>query len=699
MRVNTVLFQGLIVASVCGSSITAFADDSVKVKPTQMVQGGVGLIQTPTARMWEEGGFAANYTDNGEYRFWSVNLQLFDWMQATARYTDVRTRLYSDVPSFSGDQTLKDKGLDVKFRLWKESYYLPDVSVGFRDFGGTGFFESEYVNMSKAVGPFDFHLGLGWGYMGRSDDFTNPFCEVKESFCTRPTGFSGRGGKIDYNEFFKGPVAIFGGVEYQTPWEPLTIKLEYEGNDYSEDRAGPLGQDTRFNIGAVYKWRDFDFSLNYQRGNTIGFGVTYQFNMNTIDQLKIKPPPRDLSQRDAPATIADVNKSRLYNDIHNRARFVLLDADLQEDKATFYGRQLAFRDTNEAAERVGRIIASEVPDSVETYHLIEVGVGGTLLETKIDAEGFIEAARNENLDSEVSDFITRENPSEEVSEAFEPSTESGFSINTNAFWTQTFGNPEEFYMYQAGLLVSSGYAFNRNFSVMGSARITLFDNFDKFTFLVDQDTSTLPRVRTRVREYVSENQIGLDTAFVSYQDKLSDNIFAQAYGGYLETMYAGIGGEVLYREVDSRIAYGFDLAYVKQRDPYNQFSFLDYDAITGHASVYWQPEFLPDTQLSISAGQFLAEDRGVNIDFAKRFDSGIVVGAFAAFTNVSSEEYGEGSFTKGFYISIPMDLFVLKPSKGRGLFPWVPISRDGGQLLRRPIKLMDLTESRAPFYN
>ncbi len=699
MRVNTLLLKGLISASLCSPAFMVYADSTTSVEPSQMVQGGVGLIQTPTARMWDEGGFAANYTDNGEYRFWSVNLQLFDWMQATARYTDVRTRLYSDVPSFSGSQTLKDKGLDVKFRLWKESYYLPDVSVGFRDFGGTGFFESEYVNVSKAVGPFDFHLGLGWGYMGRSNDFTNPFCEVRESFCTRPEGFSGRGGKIDYNEFFKGPVAIFGGIEYQTPWEPLTIKLEYEGNDYSQDRAGQLEQDTRLNIGAVYKWNNFDFSLNYQRGNTLGFGVTYRFNMNTISQLKIDEPPRSLVNRNVPETIDSVNKERLYNDINNEGGFALSDVSLQEDQAIFYGSQYAYRDRNEAAERVGRIIASELPDSVKTYHIIETSAGEPMVDTQIDAEEFISAARFESLENEPTEHFTRTSPSDEIIDEYSPAGGSGLFYSADFFWTQTFGSPEEFYLYQTGLVLSGGYAFNSKFAALGSVRVTLLDNFDKFTFLVDKERSPLPRVRTRVREYVSENTVGMDTAFLSYQSKLTENLFAQAYGGYLETMFAGVGGEFLYREVDSRVAFGVDLAYVKQRDPYDPFAFLDYDAITGHASVYWQPEFLPDTQLTVSAGQFLAEDKGVNIDFAKRFDSGIVVGAFAAFTNVSSEDYGEGSFTKGFYISIPMDLFVLKPSKGRGMFPWIPISRDGGQLLRRPIRLVDVTETRAPFYD
>jgi len=688
-------------ALVIGSALssTTLADTQLRVTPSQMVQGGNGLIQTPTARMREEGGMAINYTDNGEYRFWSVNIQLYDWMEATARYTDVRTRLYSQVDSFSGDQTLKDKGLDVKFRLWEESYYLPDISVGFRDFGGTGFFESEYVNASKSVGPFDFHLGVGWGYLGTADDITNPFCEVKDSFCERPGGFSGRGGKVDYDQFFKGTTAFFGGVEYQTPWEPLTLKLEFEGNDYSRDRAGRLEQDSRWNVGAVYRYKDFDFSLNYQRGNTIGFGVTYRFNMNTASQIKFDDDPRNLMGRNAPSDVKDVNKSRLYNDLYNSGGFILSDAEIKEDSATFYGTQVKYRDQDEAIERVGRVAASELPDSVKTYHMVDNRGGLPMVDTQIDAEGFISAARYESVDADITETYVRTSPSKEVLEAYDPENTSGLFYSADFFFTQSFGNPEDFYLYQTGLLLNGGYAFNENFSVMSSARVTLLDNFDKFNYLVDGEDVSLPRVRTRVREYVSENDVWLDTAFLHYKDNVAEDTYFQAYAGYLETMFAGVGGEVLYRPVDSNVAYGIDINYVKQRDPYSQTGLEDYDAITGHASVYWQPEFLDDTQITVSAGQFLAKDKGVNIDYAKRFDSGIIVGAYAAFTDVSSEEYGEGSFTKGFYISIPTDLFLLEPSKGRGLFPWVPISRDGGQMLRRPSRLIDLTETRSPFYD
>lgn len=686
----------LVVGSVLSS--VSHADTQIKVTPSQMVQGGNGLIQTPTARMREQGGMAINYTDNGEYRFWSVNIQLYDWMEATARYTDVRTQFYSQVESFSGDQTLKDKGLDVKFRLWKESYYLPDISVGFRDFGGTGFFESEYINASKSVGPFDFHLGLGWGYLGTADDITNPFCELRESFCERPGGFSGRGGKVDYDQFFKGTASFFGGVEYQTPWEPLTLKLEFEGNDYSRDRAGELEQDSRWNIGAVYRYKDLDLSLNYQRGNTIGFGVTYRFNMNTASQLKFDEEPRSLMNRRPPQKIENVNKSRLYNDMYRLGGFVLSDAEIEDTKATFYGTQVAYRNQDEAIERIGRVAASELPDSVETYHIVDNRGGQPMVDTQVDAEAFIEAARYESVQAEIKQTYKREDPSQEVLDAYEPENTKGLFYSADFFWTQSFGNPEAFYLYQTGIMLNSGYAFNEKFSIMGGARLTLLDNFDKFNYLVDNEEVSLPRVRTRVREYVS-NDAWLDTAFLHYKDRLSDDVYGQVYAGYLETMFAGLGGEVMYRPVDSNLAYGIDINYVKQRDPFKQLATEDYEAITGHASVYWKPEFLDDTQITVSAGQFLAKDRGVNIDYAKRFDSGIIVGAFAAFTNVSSEEYGEGSFTKGFYISIPTDLFLLEPSKGRGFFPWIPISRDGGQMLQRPVRLINQTEIRSPFYD
>lgn len=664
---------------------------------SQMTHGGIGLIQTPTARMAPAGDLSINYTDNEEYRLWSVSIQLFDWMESTVRYTDVRTQLYSADPGFSGDQTLKDKGIDVKFRLLDESRFLPQVSIGFRDFGGTGFFESEFFSLSKKLGDFDFHLGMGWGYLGNSGNISNPFCEVKDSFCSRPRGFDGRGGKIDYDQFFKGPASLFGGIEYQTPWQPLRLKLEYEGNDYQSDRAGELQQNSNWNIGAVYQWENFNFDVNYQRGNTLGFGVHYKLNLHSASQLKIKPAPRVIPEKLERVGIADRNALPLA--LYSEAGFVLRNAHMTDEEFVIYGQQVAYRDHAEATERIGRILATEVPAKIKRYRIVNYAGNLPLVETVVEAEQFIAAARYDSLHNDISSTYVRQKPEPRTLNYTRLPEQRGFYTGIETFWIQTFGSPEAFYMYQGGVFASAGYSLSNNLSVNGTAKVTLLENFDKFNYKVDGQNTPLPRVRTYVREYVTGSTVSMENLFLQWQDEIAPNFFAQAYGGYLETMFGGVGGEVLYRPVDSNLAIGFDVNYVRQRSYENEFDFFDYKTFTGHVNIYWKPEFLPDTQLTFNIGQFLAKDKGVNVDFAKRFDSGIVVGAYAAFTNVSSEEYGEGSFTKGFYLSIPFDLFSLRPSKGRGRLPWIPIARDGGQPLNRPSTLIDATEQRSPFYD
>ncbi|NCO45140.1 MAG: YjbH domain-containing protein, partial [Vibrio sp.] len=94
----------------------------------------------------------------------------------------------------------------------------------------------------------------------------------------------------------------------------------------------------------------------------------------------------------------------------------------------------------------------------------------------------------------------------------------------------------------------------------------------------------------------------------------------------------------------------------------------------------------------------LTDDIGMSVDFSKQFDSGVIAGAFISKTNLSAEEFGEGSFTKGFYVSIPMDLMTIRPSTQRVTVSWLPIQRDGGQMLNRQYRLYDMTDARSPWY-
>ena len=82
-------------------------------------------------------------------------------MEVSLRYADINTRKYSPYKSFSGDQTYKDKSFNLKIKLIEETERFPELSIGFRDFIGTGKFGGEYVVTSKKIGDFDLTAGLG----------------------------------------------------------------------------------------------------------------------------------------------------------------------------------------------------------------------------------------------------------------------------------------------------------------------------------------------------------------------------------------------------------------------------------------------------------------------------------------------------------------------------------------------------------
>ena len=65
----------------------------------------------------------------------------------------------------------------------------------------------------------------------------------------------------------------------------------------------------------------------------------------------------------------------------------------------------------------------------------------------------------------------------------------------------------------------------------------------------------------------------------------------------------------------------------------------------------------------------------------RTFDNGFSVGAFATFTNVSAADFGEGSFDKGLYFSIPFDSFLPGNQKGSYSTFIRSLQRDGGQKL------------------
>ncbi|KHN54676.1 YjbH domain-containing protein [Pectobacterium fontis] len=672
----------------------AVTNQNTRFQPAGVSQtdfGGTGLLQMPTARMADTGEFSLNYRDNEEYRRYSISLQLFDWLETTVRYTDTRTKPYSNNVAFSGDQTQKDKGFDVKARLWQESYWMPDVSLGLRDIAGTGLFDSEYLVASKRMGPFDFTFGLGWGNMAESGNIKNPACSFKASFCQRSTSFKAGGGQFEFENFFHGSAALFGGIEYQTPWDPLRLKLEYDGNDYSSEFAGAIKQDSPFNIGAVYRVGDaLDTTLSWQRGNTLMWGFTLRTNFNSL-----KPNYLD----DAPPVYAPVQDGKGTNwqlvskELSDKAGYKDADIYADQKQVTIVADQTKYRDSEEATQRAATVLANHVPGNIDEYHLVQRSQRLPIASTAVDAKAFNQVQQAAVPLGQPEPETHRKEPVSDVrgqQVLFAEPDRLTYSLDPTL--VQSFGGPESFYMYQIALKGNADYRLSDHWSVGGTATLNLVNNYDKFNYKTPPaDGAALPRVRTWVREYITSSDLLLTNLQLTRRDNPAQDWYTQVYGGYLEMMYAGVGSEVLYRPFGKSWALGLDVNYAKQRDWNDIMRMADYDVVTGHLTAYWELPFVEGTVAKVSVGRYLAGDKGVTLDLSRRFDSGIVAGAFATKTNVSAAEYGEGSFTKGFYISIPFDLLFTEPTVKRGSVGWVPLTRDGGQMLQRRSPLYDVT--------
>jgi len=80
----------------------------------------------------------------------------------------------------------------------------------------------------------------------------------------------------------------------------------------------------------------------------------------------------------------------------------------------------------------------------------------------------------------------------------------------------------------------------------------------------------------------------------------------------------------------------------------------------------------------------------------RAFDNGASIGAYATKTDVSSTEFGEGSFDKGIFVSIPFDFMLPRSTRARANFAWTPLYRDGGARLSRSYGLYQMTSERDP---
>ncbi|WMJ68975.1 YjbH domain-containing protein [Stenotrophomonas sp. 24(2023)] len=671
--------------------------------------GGIGLLQTPTARMGEDGDLAFTASHNTNYSRYNLTLQPLPWVEATYRYINVTNLRYGH-REVSGSQNYKDKSIDFKVRLWQESRWLPEMAFGVRDVGGTGFFASEYVVANKRFGPVDASLGLATGYIGNRGDFSNPLGALDKRFKDRrPIANSDivNAGRFGVSNMFKGPVGIFGGITYQTPLDELLVKVEYDGNDYRrEPRGFNAKQTSPINVGLVYvPNRNVEIAAAWERGQTAMFSLTLRGNPGHSPSapkpfdpppVRIAPPAgQDVASTGsgaAPASEAQPpDWPAIASQLRSNAGFRVERISRRGSELFVDGYQYRYLYPAKGLGRASRVLASTLGDEYDWYTLRTTRLGMPTADMSVNREafeGFLEGRIDEDTlrrstELEAAGTASRETLYEARNRPFG----GGFNIG----YRQNLGGPDGFILYQVAANYSGSLFFRPNLWLTGTVSADLFNNYDKFKY---NAPSRLPRVRTDLRKYMVTSDIMMPNLQVNVAGRLGRDLYGIAYAGYLEWMYAGVGGELLYRPMGERWAVSANLNRVQQRDFDQHWGLRDYRITTGHATLYYSFDARERVIGSVSVGQYLAGDRGATIDIARVFNNGVTMGAYATKTNVSSRDFGEGSFDKGIYFSIPMDGILPRSTRGRAALNWNPLIRDGGAMLGRKYSLYSITGER-----
>ena len=227
------------------------------------------------------------------------------------------------------------------------------------------------------------------------------------------------------------------------------------------------------------------------------------------------------------------------------------------------------------------------------------------------------------------------------------------------------------------IVIKDNLFFNTNL------KYSIANNFEDLRF---PPFDTFPaQVRSDIKQYLKRMDEGIliGRAQLDYHLTPKDNHHLMFTAGILEDMFSGVGFEYLYFKQNTNYSFGMELFKARKRDYNWGFGHLDYENTTLTANLYYRNYGLIPFDMKISAGEYLAGDVGTTIEISRKFDSGLSFGAFVSITDVSAEQFGEGSFDKGIFFNIPIFGNAIS-------YTWRPLTKDPAQKLVRRNNLHDL---------
>lgn len=651
--------------------------------------GTPGLLDMPVADSLPDATLAFSNLFTGRHTRSTLAFQLTPRLTAAFRYASF---------DLNDDPTYYDRSFDLHFRLLDEGTYLPALAVGLRDFGGTGKYNSEYIVASRQLSTtLRASAGIGWGRLASHGGFSNPLSFLGDRFRTRPAPDTGVGGTFRADAWFRGDAALFGGLQWR-PTERLTLSAEYSSDAYRYETAqGVIEHKSPVNVGVTYRASDhWILGGHYLYGSTLGVTATLTLNPRQPTASGDRTPapipvmPRVAGQSADPGWSGDtVRQERIRTGL---AR--LLEADglalesltLAPDTATLRLRNLRHDSSAQAIGRAARAMTVALPASVETFVIVPVVQGIPAAAVRLeraDIEALEHHPDGANLSWLAADISA---PAGRPAAAdYDAGLYPKFLWSLGPYARSSLFDPDNPFRADLGAEARASYNLAPGLFLSGALNKRLVGNLDQVTRMSD---SVLPHVRSDFGLYDKYGDPALSQLTAEYFFRPAPQFYGRLSAGYLERMFGGVSGEVLWKPVDSRLGLGIEVNYARQRTYDHMFRFQDYDVVTGHVSGYYA--FDNGFHLQIDAGRYLAGDYGTTVTLDREFNNGWRVGGFVTLTDVRFEDFGEGSFDKGIRLSIPVSWFLGTAHRSSLHTTIRPLTRDGGARLNVSNRLYEL---------
>ncbi len=632
-----------------------------------------GYYNMPSARMNKEGFASTGAAIPPPYNIYGLNVQPFPRLELSVNYL-----MYKGIlePGFGsegfGDDAERMGNIKLGILTPAEDLpFLPLISIGAQDFIGTKRFNAQYIAATQTWLEQNLELTLGWGN-GRLKGFF---------------------GGAAWSPFRKSRYF----------WKNTTLQAEYDANDYKNNPGEhEKGRSVTSRLNAGLSLTVFDslqLSVSSVRGEKIAAAASLRYPLGTssgffskVDDPKMYKSPVDTEPLGIcrPEEVMAQELAYAFSDQGLDLYSVFLEINKGKKELWMKVVNNRYRDHNLVKERIQDILAALIPSDVEAVTVV-------IEATALSCQSYrfrVKDLYNYRLGIIGSFELQALSSMKEA--GVQPTTYESLLLfqRSKPIWLFTarprlisfFGNTSGKFKYNVGLIAApEGYLFNDVY-YKTQVSYSVISNTSGMTGVDRLNPSHMIVVRSDSMKYYQSNTVHLEQAFVQKSWNLGKGLFYRLATGYFEVAYGGAATEFLYYPVNSPFAIGLEFATVWKRQ-YDGLSFFHKVKKFDGTKVRHVPftgyqvfldlhyDFKPlALDFTITAGQFLARDKGARFEVCRYFQNGVRFALWYSLTNANEELNGHRYHDKGFAFLIPLDMFMKQSSRnyvGYAMSAWL----------------------------